>query len=199
MSMTLLLATTNRGKQKEMRALLDHADISLLTPQDAGLDISVIEDGKTYEENALLKARAYCLASGLPALADDTGLEVDALGGAPGLHSARFSPQPDATDADRRKLLLSKLESMPRPWTARFTCTMALALPDGRTFTRHGMCEGEITSKELGKNGFGYDHIFVVNEANQTMAELGIEQKNRISHRGHAAQKMLEILPDLLS
>ena len=199
MPKNLLIATTNMGKQKEMVALLAHTRISLYTPRDLQLAIHVTEDGKTYAANALLKANAYCSASGMPALADDTGLEVDALGGAPGLYSARFSPKPDATDADRRQLLLSKLTGIPRPWKAHFTCTMALALPDGRTFTRSGICEGEISPVERGEAGFGYDQIFLVKEANLTMAELGMEKKNHISHRAHATHKILEILPDLLN
>jgi len=181
-----------------MLVLLAHANLDLLTPQDLDLAITVVESGKTYQENALLKAKAYCDASGLPALADDSGLEVDALDSAPGLHSARFSPDEGATDADRRKLLLSKLIGKPQPWSARFTCTIALALPDGRTVTRSGICEGEISPTERGKSGFGYDRIFLVKEADQTMAELGMGQKNRISHRAIAAQKILEILPSLL-
>jgi len=194
----LLLATSNRGKQQEMAVLFAHTDLTLVTPQDLQLVISVAENGKTYEENALLKAMAFCKASGLPAVADDSGLEVDALDGAPGLHSARFSPEPGATDADRRKLLLSKLNGIPQPWTARFTCALALALPEGRTVTRSGICEGEIVPVERGETGFGYDRIFLIKEANQTMAELGMEQKNRISHRAIAAQKIREILPGLL-
>lgn len=198
MAKKLLLATTNQGKQAEMRALLANSGILLLTPQSLGMQLEVVEDGKTYEENALLKARAFCLASEMPALADDTGLEVDALDGAPGLYSARFSPEPNATDADRRRLLISKLKGTPQPWTARFTCTMALALPDGQVWTRSGICEGEISASERGETGFGYDRIFLITAVNQTMAELGMEQKNRISHRAQAAQKMLEILPDIL-
>ena len=195
----LLLATTNSGKQKEMIALLSHSGITFTTPQDLQLEIDITEDGNTYAADALLKANAYCKASGLPALADDTGLEVEALDGAPGLYSARFSPKPDATDADRRQLLLSKLTGIPRPWKAHFTCTMALALPDGRTFTRSGICEGEISPVERGEAGFGYDQIFLVKEANLTMAELGMEKKNHISHRAHATHKILEILPGLLN
>jgi len=199
MTHQLLLGTSNPGKQKEMRALLADTDINLLTPQDLGLDLTVLENGKTYEENALLKAKAYCKAGEIPTLADDTGLEVDALDGAPGLYSARFSPKANATDADRRKLLLSRLEGIPLPWTARFTCTMALALLDGRTFTRSGLCEGTIAQTERGETGFGYDRIFLITSVNQTMAELGMAQKNRISHRARAAQKILEILPGLLN
>lgn len=199
MTRQLLIATTNRGKQEEMASLFGYADLTLVTPQDLHLALTVAEIGRTYEENALLKAKAFCVASGLPALADDSGLEVDALDGAPGLYSARFSPKSGASDADRRKLLLNKLAELPQPWTARFICTIALALPDGLTITRSGVCEGEIAQIERGETGFGYDRIFLVKEANQTMAELGMEQKNRISHRAIAAQKILDILPGLLA
>jgi len=198
MTKQLLLATTNRGKQEEMASLFGHADLNLITPQELQLVLKVAETGKTYEENALLKAKAFCETSGLPVLADDSGLEVDALDGAPGLYSARFSPKPGASDADRRKLLVSRLNGFTQPWTARFRCTIALALPNGHTITRSGVCEGEITPIERGETGFGYDRIFLIKAANQTMAELGMEQKNRISHRAIAAQKMLEILPGLL-
>lgn len=198
MNRKLLLGTTNRGKQAEMRALFANCGFSLCTPQEIGLTISVAETGSTYAENALLKAVAFCDASGLPTLADDTGLEVAALGGAPGLYSARFSPKPGASDADRRALLLSRLHTCPQPWPARFTCSMVLAMPDGRRFTCDGECEGEISPAERGETGFGYDPVFVCNGLNQTMAELGPEQKNRISHRARAAHKMLEMMRSAL-
>ncbi len=194
----LLLGTSNQGKQKEMRALFTLPGINLRTPEDLSLSISVAETGKTYAQNALLKARAFRDASGLPSLADDTGLEVDALDGAPGLYSARFSPKVNATDADRRALLLSKLRQHSQPWNARFTCTMALALPDGRTFIQTGTCEGEISPTERGETGFGYDQVFLITAVNRTMAELGMGQKNRLSHRAKAAEKMLKILPEIL-
>lgn len=198
MPKNLLLGTTNKGKQVELRALFGDPSFSLVTPQDIGLLISVAETGATYEENALIKAKAFCEASGLAALADDTGLEVDALDGAPGLYSARFSPKPSATDADRRALLISRLHGFPQPWSARFTCTMALALPDGRTFICDGQCEGEITADERGESGFGYDRIFLCANTGSTMAELALDEKNQISHRAIAAAKMREILHTVL-
>ena len=127
----LLLATNNKGKVAEIKALLSRIGLSLLTPADLGLALEVPEDGLTYAENASKKAAAFSQASGLIALGDDSGLEVDALDGQPGLHSHRFSPIPDATDADRRKYLLEKLQDDPRPWTAHFHATVAVVLPSG--------------------------------------------------------------------
>ena len=195
---TVVLASHNQGKIVELRELFSARGIEVVGLPDIEGAPDPDEPYETFEENARHKALVAAEFAGLPALADDSGLEVDALDGAPGLHSARFSPDEGATDADRRKLLLSKLIGKPQPWSARFTCTIALALPDGRTVTRSGVCEGEILPTERGKSGFGYDRIFLVKEANQTMAELGMEQKNRISHRAIAAQKILEILPSLL-
>lgn len=199
MPQKFLLGTSNQGKQKEMRALFTCEMLSLCTPQDISLEISIAETGDTYAENALIKAKAYCAASGLPALADDTGLEVDALDGAPGLFSARFSPKPGATDADRRALLIQRLKNHPQPWPARFMCAMALALPDGHTFITDGICAGEIIAQERGETGFGYDRIFLVAGENQTMAELGMEQKNHISHRARAAIEMMEVIRPIIS
>ena len=194
----LLIATSNKGKTAEITALLAEFAEILCTPIELDLSLSVAETGSTYKENALLKARAFCQASGHPTLADDTGLEVDALGGAPGLYSARFSPRKDATDADRRKLLLEKLARFPRPWTARFTCTAALVFPDGRIFTSVGQCEGEIIPQERGDHGFGYDRIFLCKEPGLTMAELKMDEKNRISHRAKAIAGLRDVIHDNL-
>jgi XTP/dITP diphosphohydrolase len=190
----LLLATSNTGKRKEISDILKTLQVELLTPPDIALEIEVDETGETYLENAMLKALAYCQAANLPTLADDSGLEVAALGGAPGLHSARFSPKPNASDRDRRLLLLSKLNGRERPWTAQFVCTVILALPGGETYNSTGVCPGEIIPEERGSNGFGYDPIFFIPEKGKTMAELGMEVKNRISHRGRA---LLGIIPTI--
>ncbi len=128
---SLLLATNNKGKVAEIKALLDGTGITLLTPAELGLVLEIPEDGQTYAENASKKAGAFSQASGMIALSDDSGLEVDALDGQPGLHSHRFSPLPEATDADRRKYLLEKLQGLRRPWTAHFRATVAVALPSG--------------------------------------------------------------------
>ncbi|TLM99763.1 non-canonical purine NTP pyrophosphatase, partial [bacterium] len=149
-------------------------------------------------ENAALKARAYAAASGLPALADDSGLEVDALGGAPGLHSARYSPQPNASDADRRVLLLANLRGKPRPWAAHFHCSVAIALPDGTLRFSEGQVYGEILPVERGSNGFGYDALFLLAELGRTMAELSGEEKNTLSHRARAVHAALPVLRQLL-
>jgi XTP/dITP diphosphohydrolase len=182
----LLLATTNPGKLTELLPLLDGLGLVLVTPADLGLRLEVEENGATYAENAGLKAAAFCAASGLPCLADDSGLEVDALDGRPGLHSARFSPIPGASDADRRRRLLEQLAGRPRPWTARFRCVVALAIPGQALRFAEGICPGEIIPQERGAGGFGYDPVFLLPELGRTMAELPMEEKNRLSHRARA-------------
>ena len=144
----LLLATTNPGKLREMLALLDDLPVELLTPQQIGLPLEVAEDGITYAENASRKALAFSRAGGILTLADDSGLEVEALNGEPGLYSARYMPKPGATDADRRAFLLQKLKGLPHPWLARFRCTVALADPQGDVQFTEGMCSGEIIPEE---------------------------------------------------
>jgi len=194
----LLIASNNQGKLLEIKALLVDMDVELLTPVQLRINIEVDEVGKTYAENAALKGRAFARASGLLTLADDTGLEVDALTGLPGLRSARFAPQSDATDADRRAYLLERLQGMPRPWLARFRCTVAIVAPSGKARFTEGVCEGEITPQESGRHGFGYDPIFMVSALNRTLAELSMEEKNRISHRARAVRAARPILEDLL-
>jgi XTP/dITP diphosphohydrolase len=195
--MRLLLATNNKGKLTEMLALLDNLDLDIVTPESSGVDLSVAEDGSTYEENAALKAAAFAQESGLVTLADDSGLEVDALGGSPGIRSARFSPLPKATDANRRAYLLELLNSYPRPWTAHFHCTVAIAIPGGKTYYTQGDCPGEIIPIERGTNGFGYDPIFLLTEIGLTMAELRMEDKNHLSHRARAIKAAIPILLDI--
>ena len=187
----LLIATNNPGKLSEITDLLKSLPVRLASPRDLGIDLDVDEIGKTYEENARLKAAAFAQAAGMAALADDTGLEVDALGGAPGLHSKRYAPEADATDADRRQRLLKNLKKYPRPWSARFVCSVALALPEGGLQTAFGACEGEIIPEERGTQGFGYDSIFLFREYGKTMAELDLGVKNRISHRAKAVNNIL--------
>ena len=195
----LLLATNNKGKLREIQALLSGFHIQLVTPGDIGLDLNVVEDGNTYAENAARKALAFAQASHFISLSDDSGLEVNVLNGAPGLHSARFSPKPGATDADRRALLLYHLSQFGRPWRARFHCTTALATPDGWVGFAEGNCPGEIVPEERGKNGFGYDPIFLVLNKNRTMAELALEEKNTLSHRAHAIRAAIPIILEKLS
>jgi XTP/dITP diphosphohydrolase len=190
----LLIATGNRGKVKELQVLLSELDVQLVTPKDIGLDLDVVEDGQTYQENAGKKALAYCQASGLVSLADDSGLEVDALGGAPGLYSARYSPLPGATDADRRAYMLQNLLGKPHPWTAHFHATVAIGVPGKPLLFAQGDCYGEIIPQERGENGFGYDPIFLIPETNNTMAELSMQQKNLLSHRALAVKNALPLL-----
>ncbi|OQY82651.1 MAG: non-canonical purine NTP pyrophosphatase, RdgB/HAM1 family [Anaerolineae bacterium UTCFX3] len=196
--MKLLLATNNKGKLRELQAILADLPLEILAPADIGLTLEVDEDGLTYAENAAKKALAFQRASGLVCLADDSGLEVDALGGAPGLRSARYSSKPGATDRDRRMTLLQNLADKPRPWTARFRATMAVAGPDGSVEIAEGICEGEISPEERGSGGFGYDPVFFIPEFGRTMAELPEETKNRLSHRARAAQAARPILARLL-
>jgi XTP/dITP diphosphohydrolase len=195
--MRLLIASSNKGKLAEIMALLKDVPLEALLPADAGIHLDVEEDGQTYAENSLKKALAYCAASGLVTLADDSGLEVDALGGLPGLHSARFSGKPGATDSDRRQFLLEKLKDHPRPWPAAFKSTVVIATPDGRTFTLDGECRGLIIPEERGNNGFGYDPIFLVEGLDRTMAELTMEEKNQLSHRARAILAARPVLIEL--
>jgi XTP/dITP diphosphohydrolase len=193
----LLLATRNPGKLIEMQALLVDLPLELVLPRDILPNLEVSEDGSTYAENAARKALAYQKASGMVVLADDSGLEVDALGGAPGLHSARYSPVPGATDADRRKLLHANLAPLPSPWTAHFHCTVAVAVPGGEVFYTEGNCSGEIIPEERGTNGFGYDPIFLLSSRGLTMAELITSEKNQVSHRALAIQAAKPILAQI--
>lgn len=187
----LLLATSNPGKIQEIKAILAGIPLRLLTPAELGLHISVSEDSGSYVGNAYVKALAYAKAAGIPALADDSGLEVEALGGEPGLHSHRFSPNVFASDRDRCLYLLEKLENIARPWKARFVCAVVVCSPSGELLRAWGECPGEIIPEFRGGNGFGYDPIFLVAGTNKTMAELPDEEKNQLSHRARALQAAL--------
>lgn len=191
----LLIATNNAGKLLEMQQLLAELEgVTLLAPREVGIDIDVPETGTTYAENAALKASAYMRASGLPTLADDSGLEVDALNGAPGLHSKRYSSKPNATDADRRAFLVANLAEFPRPWSARFVACVAFGVPGGELSFWEGACSGEIIPEQRGTNGFGYDPIFYFTAEGRTMAELSDAEKNAVSHRGNAIRAALPTL-----
>jgi XTP/dITP diphosphohydrolase len=194
----LLIATNNIGKVDEIKALLHNLDLIMVIPSDLGISLNVSEDGQTYAENATKKALAFAHASGLIAIGDDSGLEVDALGGQPGLRSHRFNPIPNANDADRRKYLLKRLEGKPRPWTARFRATIAVASPSGEVALATGECDGEIIPEERGSNGFGYDPIFFIPDIGRTMAELEMDEKNHLSHRARAIQNSTPILLEML-
>jgi XTP/dITP diphosphohydrolase len=195
----LLIATNNKGKIKELQDLLEETGIELVTPAQISLDLDVVEDGNTYAENATKKAVAFAQASGLISLADDSGLEVDALEGAPGLYSARYGSTDGGklSDAERRTILIQNLQDKPRPWTAHFHATIAVAVPNRETRLAEGVCAGEIIPEERGTGGFGYDPIFLLSELGKTMAELSMEEKNRLSHRARAVMNAKEILGQL--
>ena len=193
----LLIATNNRGKLKELGSILDPLPFQLTTLAEEGIDISVEETGATLEANALLKATICVEASQLLTLADDSGLEVEALGGEPGVMSARYAGE-NATDEERVTYLLSKLRDL--PWEkrqARFRCVIAIAHPSGETQLCEGECSGFISLEPRGTQGFGYDPVFYLPDLDKTMAELPPEQKNRLSHRARAAEKAREILSHL--
>jgi XTP/dITP diphosphohydrolase len=178
----LVIASGNQGKLRELGELLAGAGVELI-----GLDTGVPEDRDTYSGNAALKAEAACAASGLPALGDDSGIEVAALGGFPGLHSARIAP----TQAEREGLIFARLEGVARPWLARMVCVLALAAPGRPTRSFTGVASGELIERR-GGGGFGYDPVFLVPEVGRTFAELDGAEKHRLSHRGAAARALLE-------
>ncbi len=190
----LLLATNNAGKLAELRELLAGVPFAIVSPAEEGLKLDVAETGRTYAANARLKALAFASASGLLTLADDSGLEVDALDGAPGIYSSRYAGA-GAGDAERVAYLLSKLKDVPQGTRqARFRCVMALALPSGEVKICSGSCRGVIALKPRGENGFGYDPVFFFPALGKTMAELAPDIKNTISHRARAAGRARQIL-----
>ncbi|MCI0526233.1 MAG: XTP/dITP diphosphatase [Nitrospira sp.] len=192
--MDLVLATRNLNKSREISAFLEDLEHRILTLEDFPLVPEVVEDGGTYEANAMKKALAASKYTGKMSLADDTGLEVDALQGQPGLFSARFAGE-DVTYADNRRKLLSLMKDVPpRQRTARFRCVMVLAMQEGKTQTVEGVVEGSITLEERGEGGFGYDPVFYLPEAGKTLAQLTFEEKNKVSHRARALEKIREIL-----
>lgn len=195
--MELLIATQNPGKVREFRLLLAPLKPDLCFPFELSLEIEVPEDGATYADNARQKALAYTRVSGLLTLADDSGLEVDALDGAPGIHSARYSP---GHDADRVAALLAQLRDVPcEQRTARFRCVVVIATPNGKLYSTEGVCEGLIASEPRGQEGFGYDPIFYLPDYDCTMAQLQQAEKNRISHRARAIEAAMPILRRLLT
>ena len=197
MNSTLLVASSNPGKVREIKAILNLPGLEILSAKDAGIEIDVAETGQTYEENAWLKADAYQQASGMIVLADDSGLEVDALNGEPGIYSARYAAIPNASDADRRRYLLERLQGKPQPWPAHFHCTAVLAGPQGKVTAAKGRCDGLIIPEERGTGGFGYDPIFFIEDEGCTMAELTEDRKNQISHRARALQALLPVLQEV--
>ncbi len=193
--MKLLAATRNRGKQREIREKFSSLrEIEIVTPDDFDGLPDVVEDGATFEENALKKARELARLTGLPAMADDSGLEVDALDGEPGVFSARYAGE-GASDFDRNVFLLEKMKNIPPgKRSARFVCVIAIVLPDGVEKTVRGTCEGEIAMKARGAHGFGYDPIFLLPDSGKTMAEIPLEEKNLLSHRARALEMAADFL-----
>lgn len=195
----LVLASGNKGKLAEFQRLLEGLDVQIHSMKEYPEIGEIVEDGSTFAENALIKARAVCKATGKPAMADDSGLAVDALNGAPGIYSARFAGE-QRSDADNNAKVLQLLEGVEdSKRTARFFCVIAIVLPDGREYTVEGTCEGTILHALQGEGGFGYDPLFYVESLDKTFAELTMEEKNRISHRGHANRKAVEIIRGLKS
>ncbi len=195
----LVIATNNPGKLREFEHLLGGSGFELVTPAQLGVECSPQETGSTFEENATIKAVAAMRATGRIALADDSGLEVDHLGGRPGIFSARYAGRdrtdPSLTDEERCDAVLAEMEGVPdERRTARFRCVIAIATPDGEVLTVDGIFEGRIGHERRGEQGFGYDPIFVVPECGCTSAELPGEEKNAMSHRGRAARKARELL-----
>lgn len=198
--MRLVIATTNINKIAEIRDLLrDCGHIDILSSSELIDPPGVIEDGETFEDNARKKAIALSRHSGLAALADDSGLLVEALDGAPGVYSARYGGE-GLSDADRNTLLLKRMENIPDPKrAARFVCVIALAMPEGAVYIAHGSVEGQILREPRGAGGFGYDPVFYIPEQGKTMAELPMAKKNEISHRARALKEAKRILKKIIS
>lgn len=182
--MKFILATHNPGKLREMADILSHLGVEVVSPADMGITVEVEETGATFAENAMLKAKAICAASGLPAIADDSGLCVDALNGGPGVYSARYGGE-DLDDKGRYTLLLNSMRGQTTR-AAHFACAIACAFPGGKTLTAEGRCDGAIAFAPLGEGGFGYDPVFLVPEKGKTFGQLTAEEKSEISHRGRA-------------
>lgn len=192
--MEIIVASRNRGKVREIRRALKGLRLRILSLDDFSDVPEVEEDGKSFAENALKKARFYARYFGKPALSDDSGLEVDNLGGLPGVHSARYSGE-RATNRENNEKLLREMEGLPTSKRgARFRCVIAVAAPDEKEEVAEGSCRGRIGFKEEGRKGFGYDPLFIVPRLKKTMAQLSIEEKNRISHRGKALRKLRRII-----
>lgn len=194
--MKFVLASHNPGKLKEMQAILGGLEVEVVLPSELGLSVDVEETGSTFGENALLKAKAVCAASGLPAIADDSGLCVDALNGAPGVYTARYGG-PGLDDEGRYRLLLQNLHGL-SPRTCHFETAIACAFPDGTVLTAQGRCDGTVAYAPMGTDGFGYDPIFWVPGLKKTFAQLNAQEKNAISHRGQALRAFARVLENAL-
>lgn len=192
--MEILLATNNNGKVKEMKDILSDLGVSVYSLKDKNIDIYVVEDGETFEENSVKKAKEICKVSSMITVADDSGLVVDYLNGAPGVYSARYAGE-NATDEEKYMKLLSELKGVPKDErTARFVSVISIVYPNGECESLRGECEGLITEAPEGNGGFGYDPVFYCPEYNKTFGELSMEEKNKISHRAKALEKLKEYL-----
>lgn len=195
--MKWIIATNNKKKLKELSAILDKLGIEAISMREAGLSMEIVEDGTTYEENSLIKARAVYNATKLPTIADDSGLEVYALDNEPGVYSARYAGE-NATDDENLDKLLDKLKDVPdENRGGKFVSSVACVIDENREFTVRGECEGVIIHERAGEGGFGYDPVFYVPEMGMTFSELPAEEKNKISHRGLALVKLDEKLAEL--
>lgn len=195
--MDFLIATHNMKKRDELQRILSPLGVHVLTADEAGVDLTDVEEtGTTFEENALLKARSGCKEGKMPCIADDSGLCVDALDGAPGVYSARFAGEHGNDDKNNEKLLSLLSDVPPEKRTARFVSTVACVFPDGRELVVRGECEGKIGYEKRGENGFGYDPLFYVGE--RTFAEFTPEEKDAVSHRGNALRALVKVLPAYL-
>lgn len=190
----LIFATGNAHKMIEIKEILGELPVEILSMKEAGIEADIEENGSTFEENALIKAKEVCKLAGEMVLADDSGLEIDYLNGEPGIYSARYMGE-DTSYRIKNQNLIDRLAGVPdEKRTARFVCAIAAAFPDGRSFVVRGTIEGMIGYEERGENGFGYDPIFYLPERGVSTAELPPEEKNSISHRGNALRKMKELL-----
>lgn len=195
--MRVVLASQNRHKLAEIQAILAQYDMELVLQSDLGIHVDVDETGTSFEENSELKARAVVEATGLPAIADDSGLCVDVLDGAPGIYSARYGAPDCVTDRDRLNYLLKNMRGVrSEERTARFVCVITLLYPDGRKLVARGTCEGMIAFEPSGDDGFGYDPVFYIPSQGCTFAQMGAERKNRISHRANALLRLEQMLED---
>lgn len=197
--MKFVIATNNAKKLKELRAILDEFGIEALSLSEAGVESDVEETGETFKENAKLKAISAMQATGLPAIADDSGLSVDAMFGRPGIYSARYGGTACQSDEDRCRFLLNQMKMIPKgSRSARFISAICCTFPDGREIYAQGEIEGEILEEMQGSGGFGYDPLFYVAKENATMAQISQERKNEISHRARAIEKLRKALSEIL-
>ena len=192
----IIFATGNQDKMREIREILADMDVEVVSMKEAGIHADIVEDGSTFEENAVIKAKTICELTGEITLADDSGLEIDYLNKEPGIYSARYMGH-ETSYREKNANLISRLDGVPKEKrTARFVCAIAAALPDGNSLVTRGTIEGYIGWEECGSNGFGYDPIFYLYENDKSTAELSAEEKNAISHRGKALRQMKKMLEE---